>query len=465
VIATALALSSCADPVSESAATSRPNFVLVIADDLGWNDVGYHGSEIATPQLDRLAAAGVRLEQFYTQPACSPTRAALLTGRYPFRYGLQSGVIRPWERYGLPLGERLVSELLAEAGYATGLIGKWHLGVWDHRHHPLARGFAHHYGPYLGSVDYWTKRRRGGLDWHRDGRVVDEPGYLTELLTRDAERWIAERSDGEPFFLVVSYTAPHEPLHRPPPPPRPGRYAPIENPRRRLYAAMVTNLDAAVGRVWRALERRGLHQETLFLFASDNGAAETSGASNAPLRGAKASLYEGALRVPAFALWPGRLAGGTRVDAPLHVVDLFPTLLGLSGAGPAQGLALDGVDIWPLLTGAEPAAEREIAHHVEPNRGALREGPWKLVVNGPRPPEGLRRADDPRVELYRIGDDPGETTDLAEREPERVAAMLQRLSELTAEAVLPLGTYTREPPPGFAAPAVWGAQGALGDGS
>jgi len=197
------------------AAEPRPNIVFLLADDLGWADVGFNGGEIRTPNLDALAARGTLLRQFYVQPLCTPTRASLMTGRYPMRHGLQSGVIKPGAEFGLPLAERTLASALREAGYTTALCGKWHLGHHDRAYLPTARGFDHQYGLYNGSHDYFTHERDGGLDWHRDDRPLREEGYATHLIAREAARLIAEHDPAGPFFLLVAFNAPHTPLQVP----------------------------------------------------------------------------------------------------------------------------------------------------------------------------------------------------------------------------------------------------------
>lgn len=277
-----------------AAEKSRPNIVYLLADDLGYRDVSWRGGEIQTPHLDALANSGARLESFYVQPVCSPTRAALLTGRYPFRYGLQVGVVRPWAQYGLPLEERLLPQALKSAGYATAICGKWHLGAYQRAYLPTARGFDRQYGHYNGALDYFTHIRDGGFDWHRDDQVCRDEGYTTELVGREAVSMIEEFSGKQPFFLYVPFNAPH------------GPYQPPTNPRlayenlkgnRRNFARMVTAVDDEVGRIVAALDRHGLREKTLILFSSDNGGVGPGKiADNTPLRAGKGTLYEGGVR-------------------------------------------------------------------------------------------------------------------------------------------------------------------------
>ena len=429
----ALWLALCAGPAL--AAAPRPHIVIFLADDLGWKDVGFHGSEIATPNLDRLAAEGARLETLYAQPVCSPTRAALLTGRYPMRYGLQVGVIAPDARYGLPLAERTLAQALRDAGYATSMLGKWHLGSFDPRYGPTRRGFEHHYGNLLGNLDHWTHRRDGRLDWYRDGVPVDEKGYTTQLLAAEALRILRAHDPARPLFLYVAFDATHAPLQAPPAYVQ--RYAGIASPDRRAKAAMTTCMDDAIGAIVAELARRGMRENTLILFASDNGGPRGpgGGSDNDPWRGGKGSDYEGGVRVAALAAWTGHIPAGSRVDAMLHVVDWYPTLLRLAGASLDQPLPLDGRDAWPAIAQAGPAPRDEVLIDVAPTGGALRRGDWKLVARGALPERVPGSA---RLELYDLARDPAEREDVSQRERARARDLLARLDALAREAAPPL---------------------------
>ena len=413
------------------AAIQRPDIVLILADDLGLTDVGFAGGrEIQTPNLDALARRGVVLRQFYVQASCSPTRAALLTGRYPIRYGLQSGVIRPWADYGLPLSERLLPEVLRERGYTTALVGKWHLGSFEREYWPTARGFDHHYGPLLGAVDHFDHTRDGQLDWYRDGVAVREEGYSTHLLAREAVRTIENQPGDTPLFLFVAFNAVHAPLQVPEPYRQP--YVHLSEPRR-TYAGMVAALDEAVGQIVRATEVTGRRRRTLFVFSGDNGGPApgvVTGAST--LRGAKGTLYEGGVRTCALASWDGVLEPAREVDEPLHVVDWLPTLAALAGAPDAAPRPLDGIDIWPTLAHGRPSPHVEILLNAAPHTGALRMGDWKVVLNGDV--ADFDTADRERVELFNLREDPVEAVDRMAAEPGRGANMLARLKALTREA-------------------------------
>ncbi len=437
----------------ESSAAERPHIVLLMADDLGWGDVGYNGSRIATPNIDKLAGRGVRLAQFYAQPICSPTRGALLTGRYPMRLGLQCGVVRPWARHGLPLGERTLPEALADAGYRTAIVGKWHLGHFKHDLLPMQRGFHQQYGHYNGALDYFTHIRDGGHDWHRDDKPNYDKGYSTDLIGEHAVRIIAKHDKGKPLFLYVPFNAPHTPLQVPKK--YTERYAEIKNERRRTYAAMVTCMDAAVGRITAALEEHKYPaDQTLIFFCSDNGGIPQLG-SNGELRAGKGTLYEGGVRVPAVAVWQGKLKAGAVVDEPLHVVDLCPTLLRLAGAKIQQAKPFDGKDAWPTIADGRPSPHEFILHNVSPFHGAIRMGDWKLIHNGHVGGNVTKASETEKWELFNILKDPSESVDVSRDHPEVLKRMKAKLRALATEAVKP-NIPPNKPPADFKTPKIWG---------
>lgn len=448
-------LAAPADP-----SAPRPNIVYFLADDLGHADVGWHGKEIRTPNLDRLALGGARLEQFYVQPVCTPTRAALMTGRYPMRYGLQVGVLRPWASYALPLDERLLPQALKQAGYATALCGKWHLGHAQRAYLPTRRGFDHQYGHYNGAIDYFTHERDGGFDWHRDDKVCRDEGYSTHLLAREAVRLVGAHDPARPLFLYVPFNAVHGPYQVPE---KYTRLYPQLKGQRRTYAGMIAAMDEAVGQIVEAIDRKGLTKQTLFLFSSDNGGpAPGRITSNGTLRAAKGTLYEGGVRVPAFACWPGRIKPGSIVRQPLHVVDWYPTLLRLAGAPLEQKRPLDGVDVWPAVAEGKDLPPREIVLNVSPDGGAIRSGDWKLIVRAgsavgdeaaPVKKKKKAKAAGEPVELYNLADDAGEQKNLAEARPEKRRELQARLEALRRVQAPPL---QRPRPATFKSPAVWG---------
>ena len=455
---------SIAAPATESAAL-RPNIVFILSDDHGWADVGWHSPEIKTPHLDRLAAAGAKLEQFYVQPVCSPTRAAFLTGRYPMRHGLQIGVVRPWAQYGLPLEERTLPQMLKAAGYTTAIVGKWHLGHYDPAYLPTRRGFDHQYGHYNGNIDYYTHERDGGLDWHRDDRVNRDEGYSTHLIAREAVRLIQEKSVDQPLFLYVPFNAVHSPHQVPEHYKKP--YAALAEPRR-TYAGMVAAEDEAVGQIVAALEAKGIRQNTLIVWSSDNGGPSPGRVtSNGPLRAGKGTLYEGGVRVCAFATWDGHIKPGSTVDAPLHMVDWYPTLARLAGASLEQKLPLDGRDAWAAIAAGAPSPHDAILLNTTPTSGAIRMGDWKLVLNGsandsedaenPAPTAAKKskkkKSADESVELFNLARDPYEKTNLAATQPAKVAELRARYATFAAQAVAP---KVQPRDPAFQVPKIWG---------
>ena len=425
--------------------------IIFLADDLGWADVGYHGSEIRTPSIDRLVEEGVELDRFYVLQVCSPTRAALLTGRHPMRYGLSSGVVQPWSPEGVSLKERLLPEMLKEAGYATHIVGKWHLGSTTPEQLPTRRGFDHHYGQYLGMIDYYTREREGGLDWHRDRTPLREEGHSTHLIRDEAVRVVENHDPAVPLFLYVPFSAPHYPLQAPEE--DVAAYSNIDNAERRVYAAMVTGMDQAIGAVLTAVEERGLRERTLVLFLSDNGGFPARQGSNVPLRGGKGGLHEGGLRVSAVLSWPGVLPEGRKISARLHAVDLCPTLLRLAGLSLEREPALDGVDLWPCLVDDTPLQRDVLLLNVEPHRGALLAGDRKLLVDFTARGQGDPLAG---VELYDLSTDPNETTNLAEEQKARSLELVQVLHAYHEAMVARPEDRERQLSEDYPIPEVWG---------
>ncbi|HTR43764.1 MAG TPA: arylsulfatase [Pseudomonadales bacterium] len=421
-------------------AGTQANVVYIVADDLGWKDVGFHGSDIKTPNLDALATNGVKLEQFYAQPMCTPTRACLMTGRYPFRYGLQTLVIPSSFTYSLATNEWLLPQALKEAGYQTAIIGKWHLGHANPIYWPCQRGFDYQYGPLIGELDYFTHKQHGVTDWYRNNKRVEETGYTTTLLGDDAVKYIGERDPGTPFYLYLSFNAPHTPYQAPKE--YIDQYQNIEDPSRRAYAASITAMDDQIGRVVQALEKKGIRTNTLIVFQSDNGGtydAMFAGeldmskikipCDNGPYRNGKGSLYEGGTRVVALANWPGHIESGITATGMIHVVDMYPTIANLAGASTAKCLPLDGMDVWTTISEGKPSPRTEVIYNVEPFRAGVRQGDWKLVWRTPLPAA---------VELYNIADDPSEKNNVAADHPEIVATLQKRANELAGQSVKPL---------------------------
>ncbi|MBI1918220.1 MAG: sulfatase-like hydrolase/transferase [Planctomycetes bacterium] len=410
---------------------ARPNILVLIADDLGWHDVGYHGSEIRTPHLDKLARAGARLERHYVYPTCSPTRAGLLTGRNPSRFGID-GPIADRSRDSLPTDIPTLARILKGRRYVTALCGKWHLGLRPEVG-PRRFGFEQTYGYLHGQIDQYTHRyKNGDRTWHRNDAFVDEKGHATDLIADESIRFLTAKRN-EPFFLWVAFSVPHHPLQEEDRWLAPYRET-IKAPSRRLYAASVSHMDAAVGRIVAALEKSGHLQDTLIVFTSDNGGQrdyrsekEYGGkhgpyptlGDNRPLRGWKGEPYEGGIRVPAFVSWRGRLQPRV-LHETVSYLDWFPTLARLAGVTTEPGWKLEGRDLGPLLAGKQADLPASPLYWNLGRVRAILDGDWKLIV---------RQRDPVPLELYNLGNDPAEKKNLAEASPERVKKLRSILTE------------------------------------
>ena len=442
LLAAAAALIGASDTALAQQTGQKPNFVHIVADDLGWKDVGFNGcTDIKTPNIDALAAGGVKFTQFYVQPMCTPTRAALMTGRYPFRYGLQTAVIPSVSAYGLDTAEWLMPQCLKEAGYKTAIIGKWHLGHADKKYWPKQRGFDFQYGAMIGELDYFTHEEHGVLDWYQDNKPLKEKGYTTTLIGNQAVKLIEQHDTSTPLYLYLTFNAPHTPYQAPKE--YIDRYTNIEDPTRRTYAGMVACLDDEIGRVVAALDKKKMRDNTLILFHSDNGGTRSAmfagvmadmskvkiPCDNGPYREGKGTLYEGATRVCALANWPGHIKAGSTVEGMIHAVDMYPTLAKLAVASTAKCKPLDGMDVWQTISEGKPSPRTEIVYNVEPFRGAVRQGDWKLIWRTMLPSS---------VDLYNLAQDPSEKNNLAAANPDKVAAFQQRLDALAKESAKPL---------------------------
>jgi arylsulfatase A-like enzyme len=442
LLAAAAALIGAFDTALAQQTGQKPNIVHIVADDLGWKDVGFNGcTDIKTPNIDALAAGGATFTQFYVQPMCTPTRAALMTGRYPFRYGLQTAVIPSVSAYGLDTAEWLMPQCLKEAGYKTAIIGKWHLGHADKKYWPKQRGFDYQYGAMIGELDYFTHEEHGVLDWYQDNKPLKEKGYTTTLIGNQAVKLIEQHDTSTPLYLYLTFNAPHTPYQAPKE--YIDRYTNIEDPTRRTYAGMVACLDDEIGRVVAALDKKKMRDNTLILFHSDNGGTRSAmfagvmadmskvkiPCDNGPYREGKGTLYEGATRVCALANWPGHIKAGSTVEGMIHAVDMYPTLAKLAGASTAKCKPLDGMDVWQAISEGKPSPRTEIVYNVEPFRGAVRQGDWKLIWRTMLPSS---------VDLYNLAQDPSEKNNLATASPDKVAAFQQRLDALAKESTKPL---------------------------
>ncbi|MCF7973242.1 MAG: sulfatase-like hydrolase/transferase [Phycisphaerae bacterium] len=409
----------------------QPNIVFIIADDMGWKDIGYHGSEIKTPNLDRLAQGGRIFDQHYVMPTCTPTRVGLLSGQYPSRYG----ILGP--DYGKVFDDDTVTlaEALKRKGYATHISGKWHMGS-PPEYTPMKYGFTSSYGYFAGQIDPYTHLYKTGTKtWHRNDTLVDETGHATDLITEDAVRVIKAEHE-QPFFLYVAYSVPHSPLKEPAA--WLSKYPDMRVPSRQWFAASVTHMDDGIGKIVTALDETGLRKDTLLVFISDNGAQQrwastteyrgryadlphTVLGNNLPLREWKGDCYEGGIRVPGFVNWPGQIQAG-HIASPVHIVDWMPTLCHLAGAEPTGAQPLDGRDIWPVITGDASQVPERTLYWKTAKASAVRQGDWKLIVF----------KNDGHEALFNLATDPYEKHDLANQESGRVAALRAVLTQIAS---------------------------------
>ena len=469
---------------SAAATAARPNVVIMVADDLGWADVGFHGNtEIATPSLDRLAAEGVELRRFYTAPICSPTRAALMTGRDPMRLGVAYAVIMPWQQHGVHPQETFLPELFLQAGYQTAMVGKWHLGHAQQTYHPNNRGFQHFYGHLHTEVGFYPPfGNLGGKDFQRNGESISDEGYETFLLADEAVRYIRERDKSKPFFLYMPFIAPHTPLDAPENLKakyrdintrlQPARSRQTDDTRlisnlmlrpsaRPLYAAVVDGMDRAIGRVLEVIDEEGIARETIVLFFSDNGGAAYSvgGADNAPLRGGKGETFEGGIRVVALMRWPGQLEAGGRMESLMSVMDVLPTLGAAADLEVRTAFPLDGRNLWPAIRDGVPMPRQDYLFFASetPIRGHFHltafNDEWKLVR---KVVQGLEGADVTNF-LFRIKDDPYEHRNLAANHPEVVTHLARELRHWRSLHPASGTRVELVPPPGWRAPKDWAA--------
>lgn len=417
VAAGAAALLGRGQVEARSRAMGRPNIILIMADDLGYGDIGCYGStKIKTPNIDALAKGGMKFTDYHSNcPVCSPTRAALLTGRYQQRSGIEGVVYAkgPARQTGLALEQTTFAEVLKKRGYATALFGKWHLG-YNVEFNPARQGFDEFRGYVSGNVDFHSHIDGAGFDdWWKNLEKVPEEGYTTDLITKHGVDFI-ERHKDEPFCLYLPHEAPHSPYQgRNDPPVRlPGGKkgkAVKGDEIARAYKEMVEVMDEGVGRIVETVKRLGLERKTFIFFCSDNGA--TRNGSNGALSGFKGSLWEGGHRVPAVAYWPGRIRPGTTTDQTALGMDLYATMASVAGAKLPAGLKLDGVDLLGALTENKKLPERTLFWRYKKEK-AVRKGPWKLLVR------------DSKTMLFNLDDDLGEKNDLA-RTQRRVLKRLE----------------------------------------
>lgn len=465
-----------------SAENTRPNVVIFLADDLGWADVGYHGEEvIETPSIDRLAAEGIQLDRFYSTPICSPTRAALMTGRDPMRLGVAYGVIMAWSTVGIHPDELFLPEAFRRAGYQTAMVGKWHLGHAQQTYHPNERGFEHFYGHLHTEVGYFPPfASQGGKDFQRNGKTIDDQGYETFLLGDEGSRWIRERDKEKPFLLYMPFIAPHTPLEAPDDLLK--KYEDMDDDRkatrskqtddsrriarlmgqdnsRPIYAAVVDAMDQAVGNVLKALDDEGVANDTIVLFFSDNGGAAyaTGGADNVPLRGGKGDTFEGGIRVVSVMRWPAKLKAGGVNTSIMSAMDVLPTLAAAADVPVESKFDLNGRNLWPALVEGKRAARRDYLFFASetPIKGHFNvtafNDEWKLVQEID---QGWLSAE-VTTHLFRIGDDPYERNNLAAQYPKIAADMSDAILEWRTLYPVSGTRHTLVPPPGWRAPKDW----------
>ncbi len=434
-----------------------PNVVILLADDLGWADVGYHGSDIQTPNIDRLAKEGMRLERFYATPFCTPTRAALMTGKDPIKLGVAHAVLMAWDNGGVSPVEHFMPQSFKAAGYDTAMIGKWHLGHTIEQHTPNARGFDHFYGHFNTDVLYFDHTMAGGHDFQENGKPVDHRGeYATDIHGNQAVRYLRDiRDKDKPFFLYVPFLAPHSPMEAKEE--DIAKYsARIDTPRApmKTYAAMVDSMDQAIGSVLDELDAQGIADNTIVLFFTDNGGFYNFGGVNTPLRGGKLETFEGGVRVVSVLRWPEVIPADTVNENVISVLDLLPSLTTAAGVEPGWTREIDGIDRWDAILGqgakdrGDPLIFTSNVSEYNKFRYGVLDGPWKLV----QIVDHQRRETTVESMLFNVWEDPNEETDLKDTHPDQHDRLQKILDKRLA--LHPVGgQFVKiQPHPGWRAP-------------
>ncbi|MFR9621048.1 MAG: sulfatase-like hydrolase/transferase [Rikenellaceae bacterium] len=440
---------------------SQPDIIYILADDLGYADVGFNGSDIQTPNIDRIARQGVQLQNYYVCPVSTPTRAGLMTGRYPIQFGLMRGVIKPYMDFGLDLDEQLLPEMLAEAGYNhRGCFGKWHLGHARSEWWPHNRGFTEFVGCLNGALDFFNHTRDGELDWHHNGESLHEEGYATDLIANHAIEFIESVPIDEPYFAYIPFNAPHAPIQAKKEdiakyPNRSGKSA--------TYAAMVDCMDQNIGRILEVVEKRGNLDNTIIIFSSDNGG--TGSADNGVMRGSKTYTYEGGIRVAACAMWPaGEVSGGQIITERMGYIDIFPTLRAAAYDGvaiPADHKPLDGRDVMPLMQGEQWRGKDRMwfsyLDHTDDSRMerlGVNYGKWKLVVTRPAPDNQQQPQPETLCELFELNEQNQELEVVENSKMEKL--LLKELKRFLAQKQQArVGRHTVADQKSFEAPFEW----------
>lgn len=433
----------------------KPNILIIIADDLGWNDVGYHGSDIRTPGIDKLAEEGIQLSRFYTCPVCSPTRAGIMTGKYPNRFGMRYGVCSPRTINGLPPEEKTIAEYLEENGYINrAAFGKWHLGHSSSKYHPLNQGFTYFYGHYNGAIDYFTHKRDAELDWHRNFASVFEEGYSTDLVGSDVIRFISEKSGEGPFFAYVAFNAPHSPMQAKEQDLLEYGYDPKKetedyavggmagnerekeiygmqgrgNNLRQTFSGMVTDLDRQIGNILDYLKENNLYDNTIVWFLSDNGGVNVFGGDNTPLRGQKHTEWEGGVRTVSI-VKPDFNFQTKQIDQVVSYIDIFPTITAMIN-GADVGISFDGSDVSTAFKG-----KKLKKRYLFLGNNALVSDEWKLV----------------QEQLFKIDSDYTESKNVVDKYPEKYELLKEVVEEFKK---IEQGEYIRQPE-GWLPPKNW----------
>ena len=444
-----------------------PNIVIILADDLGWNDVSYHGSEIKTPNIDKLISSGVELDRFYVQPTCSPTRAELMTGKSAMRLGITRPISKN-QKLGLGLEEKILPQYLKELNYSTYLLGKWHLGSYIPDYFPTRRGFDYFYGYLTGGIGYWDHIHGGGHDWQRNEVGLREDGYVTQLIKNDTLKIIDNHDFTNPIFLNVNFGAPHIPNEAPEESVL--KFSYIENETRRIHAAMVHEMDNAIGEIIAALEKENVLKNTIVMFASDNGGLTpdvklnpsflsipkkigvcdtknrfgikifqwicenySGGSSNKPLPEGKMSVSEGGIRVPAVIWWPGKFEY-SKSENFITMMDVLPTILDLINY--KNEIDVDGESrVSSLNNNNNSESSKYVVTNIINDKYAVIEMPYKLITSA----DG--------DQLYNILDDPSEKLNIASENQEIVLELKNTLSQwqFGENRSLPISAVFKDP--------------------